>query len=332
MSKKLIEDILDLKTTDTVPVALWWHFTTRQEWAERRGSEPDIFERALRGHIDYARNAHLDLLKVMPDVYMVPPNLDGVNVLDAKALSEVKSVSTHDPYYEDQVRLIKGITDELGDATAVFPTVFSPYYYLLNSQLHVTHKEIEVSDLAKAVAEHPEELKAAVDVVAEDLITLSERLLTEAGATGIFFAVHKLKGISQEDYDKIFAPAEQKIAAKIAEIRNYTILHVCGENGIDNDLSYYNEHIAFRALNYAIANEKVSVKEAKERFTDKVILGGFSNKPGTLLYTAGKEELQNAIRAFVEENGRDRLIIGADCAIDPDAFAEERVGWIQEAL
>ncbi len=327
MSKQIIYDIFDQKKVDRVPVGLWWHFTKQSEW--NLPLRDDIFKRAFEGHKNYAKQVKLDLLKVMPDIYFVLPNLDGIDITDEEQLKAVKPADPHDPFYESQVRLIKKLTDELGDDTAVFPTVFSPYYYLYYTQLHTTGKSFTELELAQAVKNHPEALKHAVDVVAQDLITLSKRLLTEAGADGIFYAVHNFKTIGKVDYLNIFTPAERLIAEEIAAIKDYTILHVCGSIGVPNDFSYYANY-PYKALNYAVDNEKLSLAEAKKRFPDKVIIGGFSRQEGSILYTGNKEQLQAETQKMVEEAGRDRLIIGADCSLDPEYMSFEKVAWIKE--
>lgn len=327
MSKQIILDLFDQKKADRVPVGLWWHFTDSSEW----GSEinGDIFKRAFEGHRNYAKEAKLDLLKVMPDVYFVLPNLDGVDITDAEQLKAVKPVGPNDPFYEDQVKLIRQLTDELGDDTAVFPTVFSPYYYLLFSQLRTKGRSNTEAELAQAVKNHPEALKHAVDVIAQDLIALSRRLLTEANADGIFYAVHNFKTIGKVDYLNIFTPAERLIADEIAEVKDYTILHVCGNSGVANDFSYYANY-PYKALNYAVSNEKFSLAEAKKRFPDKVIIGGFSTKPDSVIYSGSKEQLQAETEKLVAEAGRDRLIVGADCSLIPEHLSAEKVSWIRE--
>lgn len=327
MAKQIVLDAFDLKKVDRVPVGLWWHYTTRDEWETEQGN-PEIFKRAFEGHLNYAKEVGLDLLKVMPDIYFVLPNLEGVDILDEEQLKNVKPADPHDPFYEDQVKLIKKLTDELKDDVAVFPTVFSPYYYLLNAQLRQKRK-FAAEDLALAVKKHPEALKHAVDVVAQDLITLSKRFLTEAGADGIFYAVHNFKTIDKVAFKKVFIPAEKLIAEEIAAVKNYTLLHVCGSSGTPNDFSYYEDY-PYKALNYSVENEKLSLKEAKERFPDKVIIGGFSINPDSILHTGSKEEIQKATKELIAEAGRDRIIVGADCALEPEKINNEKITWVKE--
>lgn len=327
MAKQIILDLFDQKKVDRVPVGLWWHFTDSSEWGA--GTNEQVFQKAFEGHRDYAKEARLDLLKVMPDVYFVLPNLDGVDITDAGQLLAVRPVGAYDPFYENQVRLIRQLTDELGNDTAVFPTVFSPYYYLLFSQLRTKGKANTEAELAKAVKEHPEALKHAVDVVAQDLIALSRRLLAEAKADGIFYAVHNFKTIGKVDYLNVFTPAERLIADEIAAVKDYTILHVCGSIGVPNDFSLYANY-PYKALNYAVSNEKFSLAEAKRRFPDKVIIGGFSTKPDSIIYSGNREQLQAETERLVSEAGRDRLVVGADCSLIPEYLSPEKVAWIKE--
>lgn len=327
MSKQLILDLFDGKKADRVPVGLWWHYTPEEKWPSNPYEE-EIFKTAFEGHRNYAKDAKLDLLKVMPDTYFVLPNLDGVDITDAEQLNAIEPVGADHPFYESYVTLIKKLTDELGEDTAVFPTVFSPYYYF-DFALARQGRKFTEAELAQAVKNHPEALKHAVDVIAQDLIALSKRLLTEGGADGIFYAVHNFKTINKVEYLNIFTPAERLLADEIAAVKDYTILHVCGSNGKPNDFSYYANY-PYKALNYSVANEKLSLAEAKEKFPDKVIISGFSNLPDSILYSGTKEELQAETEKLVAEAGRDRYIVGADCALITDKMSTERVIWIKE--
>lgn len=183
MAKQIILDILNHKKTDRVPVGMWWHYTDPSEWGDKPGDEKR-FERVFQGHLKYAKEAGLDLLKVMPDVYFVLPNLAGVDILDEEQLKAVKPAAEDDLFFEEYVRLVKKLSESLGEETAVFPTVFSPYYYLLYTQLGTTGKAYTEVELGQAVKKHPEAVKHAVDVIAQDLIRLSRRFLTEAGSNG----------------------------------------------------------------------------------------------------------------------------------------------------
>lgn len=328
MSKQFILDAFDLKQVDRVPVGFWWHYTKPEEWTAKQG-DPELFRKAYEGHRDYVKDVGIDLLKVMPDGFVVLPNLEGVDILDEEQLNNVKPADPHDIYYEDQVRLIKKLMADIQDKAAVFPTLFSPYYYLVFAQFRQNGKEDTDEKLALAVKKHPEALKRVVDVIAQDLITLSKRLLTEGGADGIFYAVHKIHTISKEEFEKVFFPAEKLIAEEIAAVRNYTILHVCGDSGKPNDFSYYADY-PYKALNYSVDNESLSLKEAKEKFPDKVILGGFSDKLGTTLYMGSKEEIQAKTRKLIAEAGRDRIILGADCGLKAEAISNERISWVKE--
>ena len=96
-----------------------------------------------------------------------------------------------------------------------------------------------------------------------------------------------------------------------------------------NDFSYYANY-PYKALNYAVGNEKFSLGEAKKKFPDKVIIGGFSTLPDSVIYTGNKEQLQAETDKLVAEAGRDRLIVGADCSLIPEHMSAEKVSWIKE--
>ena len=70
-------------------------------------------------------------------------------------------------------------------------------------------------------------------------------------------------------------------------------------------------------------------KEAKEKF-GRTVWGGFDNRPGSLIYTGTKEEIESEVKRLIEAGGKNGYIIGPDCSIH-DELSEERIKWIVEA-
>ena len=92
---------------------------------------------------------------------------------------------------------------------------------------------------------------------------------------------------------------------------------VMDENGNEKDLA--------NNPNY----DSMTVKEAKEKF-GRTVWGGFDNRPGSLIYTGTKEEIEAEVKRLVEASGKRGYIIGPDCSIH-DELPEERIKWIVDA-
>ena len=58
--------------------------------------------------------------------------------------------------------------------------------------------------------------------------------------------------------------------------------------------------------------------------------GGFDNRVGTQLYTASREELEQAVADLIAQGGKTGYILGADCSIN-GCLPEERICWVAEA-
>ena len=54
------------------------------------------------------------------------------------------------------------------------------------------------------------------------------------------------------------------------------------------------------------------------------------NRPGSLLYTASRAEIEREVRSLIASEGRSGYILGADCSLHGD-LPEERIRWVVEA-
>ena len=84
----------------------------------------------------------------------------------------------------------------------------------------------------------------------------------------------------------------------------------------ENDLLYYRDYEA-KAYNWAVHTEKISLKEGKDFFGNKAVIGGFDNNTGTLLDSGNKADIARFTVDIIHEIGDTGVIIGADCTVDP---------------
>jgi len=73
----------------------------------------------------------------------------------------------------------------------------------------------------------------------------------------------------------------------------------------------------------------MDIREAQEHF-GCTVWGGFDNRPGTFLYTASREEIEEETARLIEQGGKRRYILGADCSLRNE-LPEERIRWVVEA-
>ena len=73
----------------------------------------------------------------------------------------------------------------------------------------------------------------------------------------------------------------------------------------------------------------MDIRKAKWRF-GSTVWGGFDNRPGSFLYTATREEIEQEVARLIEQGGKSGYILGADCSIHNE-LPEERIRWVVEA-
>jgi uroporphyrinogen decarboxylase len=328
MAKQTVLDAFNNKKTDRVPAGFWFHFSPNSEFP--KGPEnPLLFQRTADGHKRYIREVGFDLLKIMTEGYFVVPSLRDFDIRDPKALQGLEPADQGGPWFTEQIELARQLVDEAGEKAAVFYNLFSPISYLSFSGL--TRGASEKDEVfAELVKSNPGALKHALDVIAGDIAELGRRVLTEAGADGVFVSVRNYAGISGTDYGKYIAPSEHTLLQRVQKVKDQTILHICGESGIKNDFSFYTDYEA-KAINWGTEKAGISLKEGKKLFGGKAVIGGFQNGKDGALFRGDRGEIERLAEQLVRETGRTGLILGADCAL-PNDINWEHLKWLRQKI
>ena len=170
-----------------------------------------------------------------------------------------------------------------------------------------------------------------LDVIGEDIASLSQRVIEEAGADGIYLSVQSIQDnrVSAEIYKEIIAPSELKVLEAANEAKGHNILHICGYEGARNNIELFKDYPA-QVVNWAVVSEGISLAEGRNIFGGRTVLGGFENGKDGLLYNGSKEVIQEKVKEIIADTGTHGLIIGADCTI-PSDISLERIAWVREA-
>ena len=120
-------------------------------------------------------------------------------------------------------------------------------------------------------------------------------------------------------------PYREKLIAEI-QFKNHVIAEIShdGDDILIEAFSYDDIRMQFPLEEYIGV-----LKEAKEKF-GRTVWGGFDNRPGSLIYTGTKEEIEAEVKRLVEASSKRGYIIGPDCSIH-DELPEERIKWIVDA-
>lgn len=320
MSKReLVLNAFDNKVVERVPVGFWFHFAADAFF----NSSEETVKRNVAGHQKYVDEFQPDFLKLMSDGFFGYP---GEALKNLKTAADLDTVETEDAgaWIQGQVDLVKELTGRFKAEVASFYNIFAPATYL-SFLLEAAESSFTVEQLAK---ENPKGLSRVLLEIAKDIAVLSQRVITEGGADGIYFSARNIDGLSKADYLSYIAPSEQYILEKANAVSDYNILHICGYEGHRNDLSTYVDYPA-KVVNWAVTVEQVSLQEGKKLFGGRAVIGGFNNTEDGILYKGSKEEIEAETQKLLEQAGNVGVILGADCTIPSDTPLEH-LSWVRE--
>lgn len=321
--KELVLAALNNQPVDRVPVGFWFHFT---EVSERQLglSNPEIITKNLEGHFKFYDAFKPDFVKIMSDGYFGYANEKLRNVKSLVELADLKPLGADHPWIQEQVKLVKTLTDKFDQEVLTFYNIFAPvkYFRLLQSAN-------ENAVVAQLTAEDKAAFKKVLDVIAEDVATLSKLVITEGKADGIYFSVQNIPepSVTKEVYQEVIAPGEKAILAAANAVSDNNILHICGFHGNRNDVTWYKDYDA-KAINWAVNVEGVSLADGKAIFGGKAVIGGYDNTETGYLYSGTKEQVEAFTEGIVKGAGKTGVILGADCTV-PNDIDLNRLEWVR---
>ncbi len=321
--KELVLAALNNQPVDRVPVGFWFHFTQVEERQDGL-KDPSIVERVIAGHQKFYDSFKPDFVKIMSDGFFGYPNDSLRDISSLKELGDIQPVGAEHPWIQGQVKLVKTIKERFGDEVLLFYNIFAPVKYF-----RLLQKANENKLVAKLIVEEDAALKRVLDVLAEDIATLSRAVIAEGGADGIYFSVQNIPEpeVTKERYDAVIKPGELKILAAANSVSENNILHICGFHGNRNDISWYVDYPA-KAINWAVNVENIPLGEGKELFGGRAVIGGYDNTPEGILNSGTREQVESFTEGIVKGAGRKGVILGADCTV-PNEIDVARLEWVR---
>ncbi|WP_312023398.1 uroporphyrinogen decarboxylase family protein, partial [Streptococcus oralis] len=175
----------------------------------------------------------------------------------------------------------KKIKQEFTEDIVAIYNIFAPVTYLKWLLGEVSGGDDLIADF---LVEDPKALKKVLDVIAEDIASLSQAVIEEAGADGIYLSVQSIQDqrVSAADYQAVIAPSEITVLEAASAVDGVTVLHICGYEGARNDIHLFADYPA-QVIN-AVGPEGITLKEGgREIFKGRTVLGGFENGKTGLL-------------------------------------------------
>ena len=312
---------------DRVPVGFWHHFTNEDEWLVGFGNQA-IIEKNLAGHQAFLAEVEPDFIKLMSDGYFAYPNERLKKVQSIKDLADIEPLGADHPWISEQVELVQKIRAGFTEDLVAIYNIFAPVTYFKWLIGKVAGGDDIIADF---LVEDAVLTKRVLDVIAQDIAALTERIIKEAGADGIYLSVQSIQDarVSAEDYKAFIAPSELAVLEAANAAGGVNILHICGYEGARNDVHLFTDYPA-QVINWAVGPEGISLAEGRKLFGGRTVLGGFENGKEGLLYTGSQAAIQDETKRLIAEAGKEALIIGADCTIPSDIEAE-RIQWVRQA-
>ena len=312
---------------DRVPVGFWHHFTNEDEWLVGFGNQA-IIEKNLAGHQAFLAEVEPDFIKLMSDGYFAYPNERLKKVQSIKDLADIEPLGADHPWISEQVELVQKIRAGFTEDLVAIYNIFAPVTYFKWLVGKVAGGDDIIADF---LAEDAVLTKRVLDVIAQDIAALTERIIKEAGADGIYLSVQSIQDarVSAEDYKAFIAPSELAVLEAANAAGGVNILHICGYEGARNDVHLFTDYPA-QVINWAVGPEGISLAEGRKLFGGRTVLGGFENGKDGLFYTGSQAAIQDETKRLIAGAGKEALIIGADCTIPSDIEAE-RIQWVRQA-
>lgn len=315
------------ESVDRVPVGFWHHFTTEDEWLH--GFEnPEIIEKNKAGHKKFIAEVKPDFVKLMSDGFFAYPQ---PSFKDFKSISDLKLIEplgANHPWISAQVELVKSLIADFPEDIVAIYNIFAPVTYFKWLVGNVSGGDDNIADY---ISEDRDALKHVLDVIGQDIASLSQRVIKEAGADGIYLSVQSIQDnrVTADTYRDFIAPSELSVLKAADEAGGHNILHICGYEGARNDIKLFKDYPA-QVINWAVGPEGISLAEGRNIFGGRTVLGGFENGKDGLLYNGSKEAIQEKVKEIIADTGTHGLIIGADCTV-PSDINHERIEWVREA-
>ena len=324
--RKLIFFFFFYKETERVPGGFWFDFVFGVD--QFRGLEDRlVLDRVIDGHKDFYDAFNPDFVKIMSDGFFGHPSLLGKTIEHADDLYNVKAVGPDHPWITEQVKTVKRIKKSFNGEIATFYNIFSPANYI---RIAFEAWDKDPEKFTRFFETDPGALAYAANEIAKDVALLTRKVIEEAGADGIYLSVQNVQtsAATKEAYQTYIAPSELDVLAAANAASDYNILHICGYEHNQNNLSYYQDYEA-KAYNWAVHTEKISLKEGKDFFDNKAVIGGFDNNAGTLLDAGNKADIAQYTADLIQEIGETGVIIGADCTVNPE-IELDRLALVRE--
>lgn len=313
--RELLDAFIANDASARPPVGFWHHFVS---FHDHYGYEdPRVYDAVVTGQKRFIDQVQPDFLKVMSDGFFGHPSVCQRIIRTPEDLAQIRAVGPDHPWITRQVQYVKDICDYAGDDLYKLYNIFSPLQYI---RLRFEEFDEDFKKFVGLFKAAPEIMTHAADEIAKDVNALVDRLYEETSLDGIYYSVMSVQDkwtFNREVHDRLVRPSDLRVLRNIDGHWKRNMIHICGYYGYTNDLTWYQDY-PVQMFNWAVYSENVSLKEGKDIFDGRPVLGGFDNRPNALLSTGSDEDVRWEVIRILDETGTAGVGIGADCTIGED--------------
>ena len=300
-----VDRVLNGDAVDRPPVTLWYHFGVQHAGGEQ-------FAKIA---LEYFNYYDFDYLKVMNDYFYLPPEgLDAVKTRDD--LKRITRFDVEKCDWQEQFKALKLISRELEGKAYFIDTVFDPWQSM--------RRNMAGENIDALMADEPDALLEALDIVADNLIAYCKKSLS-IGTAGIFMSLPAARElISRENFLRFVKPPAVKVFEAISGLGKMNTAHIHGD-----DL-YFDDVLDLPVDVFSWWDRGPtgpSLKWVKERIKG-CVMGGINQK---IVARTTREFLRNHVREAIELGGKTRFFLANGCSSDTWGYPPAMLAIVDEA-
>ena len=302
--RERMEALLEGRSLDRVPVALWRHFPVDDQ-------EPESLARAVS---DFQDRYDFDMIKITPassfqikdwgasDVWKGNPEGTreyGVRVIqDPADWQKLGSLAANKGWLAGQIHCAALISARYSAHTPVLQTIFSP---LAQAKNLAGNEQLIVH-----LRQHPAGVINALEAITETTIEFIKALV-RTGVDGIFFAVQHAQHalLTVEEFHKFGKTYDLKVLAA-ARAFWCNLVHIHGENILFDQVSDYPVQIH----NWHDQSTEPSLQLGLTR-VNGAVCGGLRQWQTLVLGTP--QDVYREARSAIDQTGGKRFLLGTGC-------------------
>ncbi len=277
--------------TDRVPVSLWMHFAapylSGDESAER--------------HSEFFLHYDVDIAKAVSDYRRPLPA--GLNQIQTVAdFEKITKVSVSDPFFAEQINLLKGLRARLGEGWPIIDTFFDPIQLVLRRSGFST---------MSLILDNPAKARPMIEAATESMIDYV-RELKKIGIDGGFYSTRAAatkdcsQGFSDSEFNELMKPYDMAILTEMQGM--VRLLHTCKSH---LDLSRVDDY-PYEVLSWADLDPTCPSMAQVRKANDKCLMGGINQ---ARVIEQSIDEIKHNIDCAIAINKGRNFILSPGCTI-----------------